>query len=91
MREHMERRHVMRMREVQKDSLDMTHTRDISQISVQNKYYKTPISGKAREVHLYLPPVLKSSLGMKREHCPDTNGRVHKDTNQEFPDQAVAI
>ena len=83
----------MRMREVQKDSLqlDMTHTTDISQISVQNKYDKTPILGKAREVHLYLPPVLLSSLGMKREHCPDTNRGVHKNTNQEFPDQAVTI
>ena len=52
----------------------VTVVKEISQISVVNKYSKAPDSGEAREVYLSshvaaCPHVLKISLGRKSEHC----------------------
>ena len=68
------------------------YTREISQVSVVNKY------SKAKELNLTLPPsylhqwcVLKSSVGRKSKHCPDPCKTVDKYIKNEFPDKVVTI
>ena len=65
---------------------------------VVNKYSKEPNSRKESEVHFSRPPsylhqrhILKSSLGRKREHCPDPNETTDKNINHEFPAKIVVI
>ena len=76
----------------------LMHTREISQVSVVNKYGKAPNLCKVRELNLTLPPsylnqwcVLKSSVRRKSKHCPDPSETVDKYVNNEFPDKIMAI
>ena len=76
----------------------LMHTREISQVSVVNKYSKAPNLCKAKELNLTLPPsylhqwcVLKSSVGRKSKHCPDPSKTVDKYIKNEFPDKVVTI
>ena len=76
----------------------LRHNKEISRVSVANKYSKAPNLRKAREVRLTLSPsylhqryVLKSIMGRKSEHCPDPNETADKYINHEFPDKIVAI